>query len=498
MTDDMPRPAPVRLNPAWHYHFLGIGGVGMSALAELLHGRGVRVSGSDTAVGDTAQSPTLRRLESLGIPVAAGHPPSALEGVDAVVFTPAVSPTHPVWEEVRRRGLPRLHRAQMLGAVTEGLATLAVSGTHGKTTASACLGFALERAGWDPTVLVGGHVAQFGGQNVRAGAGGWCVAEADESDGSFVHLRPRGILLTNVEADHLDHHGSLENLTASFRAFLARLEPEGVLAWCADDPGAAALGRAHGSRTQPDQEQPGRTQPGRTQADRTQLGHAVSYGAAEDADVRVTVGQLRPGAMDMALHDGERRHALTTRLVGRHNAQNLAGVYALASRCGVPEAPLLAALAEFAGVERRQQFLGRFGPHGCAVFDDYAHHPTEIRATLEMFLAVYGRPLTVVFQPHLYSRTRQFAAGFAQALGAADRVYVTDVYAARERPEPGVTGALITGNMKEHPDARFAATWQELIPRLLGAEAPRGVLLTLGAGDVTGLGPALLQEGGRP
>ena len=461
-------PGAVTVHPGWHYHFLGIGGVGMSALAELLHRRGVRVSGSDSAA-----SPTLERLAALGIPVTVGHDSGALNGVDAVVFTPAVSPRHPIWSEVQRRGLPRIHRAALLGAVTLGRPTLAVAGTHGKTTSTAALGYALERAGWDPTVLVGGHVSQFGGRNCRLGEGAWCVVEADESDASFVQLAPQGVLITNIEADHLDHHGTLENLVDAFRAFIGRLDPAGVLVYCADDPIARRLG----------QERRGRT---------------LAYGTGAGADVRVEVGTLRPGAMEMTLTQDGGRERLTTRLVGRHNALNLAGVLALAQAAGAPRAPLLAALADFQGVERRQQFLGTCGAGGCAVFDDYGHHPTEIRATLEMFLAVYGEPLTVVFQPHLYSRTAFFADGFAEALRPATRVFVTEVYAAREEPLPGVSGRMIVERLAGHPAAQFVRNWQELVPRLSGAEAPRNVLLTLGAGDITGLGPALLRACGRP
>lgn len=461
-------PGPVHPNPAWHYHFLGIGGVGMSALAELLFRQGVRVSGSDTAPG-----PVLDYLRRLGIPVALGHDGAALGDADAVVFTPAVNPSHPVWAEVRRRGLPCIHRAALLGAVTRGRPTLAVAGTHGKTTSTAALGLALAAAGWDPLVMVGGYVAQLGGRNLRPGAGPWCVVEADESDGGFVHLAPRGVLVTNIEADHLDHHGTLENVAAAFRAFVSRLGPAGVLVVCADDPQAARLADAC---------------PGR----------ALSYGFAAGADVRVEAGSMRPGAMELALISQGRRVRLVTAIAGRHNAANLAGVYTLATAVGVPEAPLLDALAEFRGVERRQQFLGMFGPHRCAVFDDYAHHPTEIRATLAMFLDLFGPPLTVVFQPHLYSRTAHFADGFAEALRPASRVYVTDVYAAREQPLPGVSGRTIVERMRGHPSVEFVPRWQDLVPRLLGTDAPRNVLLTLGAGDITGLAPALLEGGARP
>lgn len=455
--------ATPKLNPEWHYHLLGIGGVGMSALAEMMHRRGMHVSGSDREAG-----PLVDRLCKLGIPVSAGHPVEALADADAVIYTPAVLPSHPIWAEVERRGLPRLHRVQALAALTEGATLLAVSGTHGKTTTTAALGHALAAAGLDPTVLVGGRVPQFGRSNVRVGSGPWWVVEADESDGSFVHLSPRAILVTNIEADHLDHHGSLEHVNAAFRTFVTRLDPvAGMLVACGDDAAARAL-----------------FHPGRM------LTYGVSYGVT----VRAEVGEMKPGAMKLTLHQGERSWRATTRLVGRHNAANLAGAFALALALSLPEEGVLEGIADFAGVERRQQYLGHAA--GLNVFDDYAHHPTEIRATLDLFLAVYGPPVTVVFQPHLYSRTAHFAAEFADALRPATRVYVTDVYGAREAPQPGVSGRLISDKLAGHPAAAFVPTWGELVPRLLKGEAPSGVLLTLGAGDITGLGPCLLEAGG--
>jgi len=456
--------SPARLNSRWHYHLLGIGGIGMSAVAEMLHRRGIRVSGSDIQDGAIQQ-----RLRNLGVPVALGHTPAALADADAVIFTPAVPPSHPIWDEVARRGLPRMHRAEALAALTANARTLAVSGTHGKTTTTAALGMALIAAGADPTVLVGGQVPQFGGSNVRAGSSQWWVTEADESDGSFVYLSPSGILVTNIDADHLDYHGSVERVEAAFRAFVGRLDARrGVLVACADDPAAARL-----------------FHPGRT----------VTHGAGARATVRVRVLSMRPGAMDLELSQAERTWNFTSRLVGRQNALNLAGAFAMALAFDFPEARVIEGLAAFTGVERRQTYLGKAA--GLEIFDDYAHHPTEIRATLELFLEVYGPPLTVVFQPHLYSRTAHFARQFADALRPATRVFVTEIYGAREAPVPGISGRLIADGLAGHPAAAFVPTWQELVPRLLGGEAAPGLLLTLGAGDIGGLGPLLLH-GGAP
>ena len=453
-----------RLNPKWHYHLLGIGGIGMSAVAEMMHRRGIRVSGSDSQDG-----PIQERLRGLGIPVALGHGPECLGDADAVIFTPAVGTVHPIWDEISRRNLPRLHRVEALAALTADATTVAVSGTHGKTTTTAALGMALISAGVDPTVLVGGQVAQFEGSNVRVGRGRWWITEADESDGSFLRLSPHAILVTNIEADHLDHHGSLDKIEAVFRSFVGRLDAKrGVLVACADDPLSARL-----------------FHPGRT----------VTYGTSAGATVQVQVRSMQPGAMDLEISQGGRHWEFTSKLVGRHNAVNLAGAFAMALALDLPEGRVIPGLASFTGVERRQTYVGNAA--GLQIFDDYAHHPTEIRATLDLFRSVYGGPITVVFQPHLYSRTQHFAEQFAEALRSADRVYVTDVYAAREAPIAGVSGRLISDKLTGSCAGGFVPTWQELVPRLLHGEAPEGILLTLGAGDITGLGPQLVRGGAR-
>jgi UDP-N-acetylmuramate--alanine ligase len=453
--------APPLLRPGAHYHFVGIGGVGMSALAELLHRRGYRVSGSDRQDGDT-----LRRLAALGIPVRVGHDPAELAGADAMVFTAAVRPEHPLRQAAAGRGLLQLHRAALLAAVGGGQRLLAVSGTHGKTTSSGALAEVWCACGRDPTALVGGDVLDWGRTNLRLGGGEWMVAEADESDESFLLLRPEAILLTNAEPDHLDHHGTGERVRQAFAAFLARLPEEGVLVYCMDDPVAAGLGQRH-------------------------AGRAIAYGRGEGAQVRVRVIGMKPGATRIQIADDSGARELTLALGGAHNALNLTGVYALARAYGLPERPLLEALATYRGVARRQEWIGE--ARGYRVFDDYAHHPSEIRATLEMFLTLYGPPVTVVFQPHLYSRTAHFADAFAEALRPATRVFVTEVYGAREAPQPGVSGRMIVERMRGHPAAEFLPDWRDFPAHLARERRVGGVLLTLGAGDITGLGPLLLR-----
>ena len=476
-----PKPQGQLVDTALRYHFLGIGGVGMSGLAVLLHHMGIRISGSDKE-----SSPQLNALEALGIPVTVGHEGSGLEQADAVVYSSALKPGHPVWRRVEQLGKPRIHRAELLGAITAKKQTLAVAGTHGKTTSSACLAQTLAGMGLDPTALVGGHLPQWGGSNILIGGDDrLLVVEADESDGSFVHFHPAAVLLTNIEADHLDHHGSLENVVGAFQSFVARLKPQGLLVYCADSPLAVKVGQGW-------------------------TGPRISYGAGAGAKetqghphVRVTVENMAPGSMDLRLDTpwGERR--LTTPLGGAHNGLNLAGVAALvmasarrdprlAMAAGPEDHRLMEALGGFTGVARRQEYLGEAA--GFRLFDDYAHHPTEVRVTLDMFRRLYGGPLTVIFQPHLYSRTLEFAGEFAQALSLADRVIVVEVYAAREAPIPGVSGRTILEHMQDHPAADYIADWRDIPPLASRGGVPRGVVITMGAGDIHRLGPALLER----
>jgi UDP-N-acetylmuramate--alanine ligase len=295
------------------------------------------------------------------------------------------------------------------------------------------------------------------------------VVEADESDGSFARLSPWAVLLTNIDADHLDQHGSLANIVAAFGVFLERLQAGRVLVYNAEDARIRPL-----------------IQPGRWDS--------RSFGTSADADVRVEVLQTAGEAMRIRLTAEGRAHELECGMAGAHNALNLAGVYALALAAGVPEDAALRGLSSFRGVARRQQFLG--SAHGCRIFDDYAHHPTEVRATLEMFRENYKDKLTVVFQPHLYTRTAYFAEDFADALRSADRIILTEIYGAREAPKDGVSSQLILEHLTGHPDAAYLPDWRELPAMARAGGLGPGLLVTMGAGDITGLGPLLLAQGG--
>lgn len=436
----------------------------MSALAEVLHRRGFRISGSDSA-----DSAVLRHLGEIGVQVRVGHDAHSLEGADAVVFSTAIGEAHPIWKEVKRRGLRVLHRSEALGALTRQAQALAVAGTHGKTTSTACLAVVFEEAGWDPTALVGGHVPQFGGANLRMGKSHWLVVEADESDGSFSRLLPWAVLLTNIDADHLDQHGSLANVIAAFGGFLDRLAPGQTLVYCRDDANISPL-----------------VKPGRW--------NARSFGASPDADVCVEVIGRAESGMRIRLKRQGSTHEVDCRVAGAHNALNLAGVFALAMEAGVPEEAALRGIGAFQGVARRQQYLG--SAFGCRIFDDYAHHPTEVRSTLDMFREIYGDEITVVFQPHLYSRTTYFAEAFAEALRPASRIIVTDIYGARESPLDGVSSRLILDHLTGHPRADYVPEWRDVLGLARKGAIGGGVLITMGAGDITELGPLLIAQEG--
>ena len=453
------------LRKDWRYHFLGIGGVGMSGIAEVLFRNGYQVSGSDAKSGNG-----VHRLTDMGIPVEIGHHPEALDGNDLIVYSSAIKPSHAIWKDVDKRGIQRAHRAELLGALTKEKNTIAVAGTHGKTTSSACLTHVLTHAGYDPTALIGGYVPQFDGGNIRIGQSPWLVIEADESDGSFVHFAPKTILVTNVEADHLDFHGSEEAVEQVFREFISGLPEGGQLVFCADDPGAVRAAQALEKHV-----------------------NIISYGQVESAQVRFCVEGGNGEGMNVSIYENGTRHQFRSVLLGQHNAANLAGVYATARAVGIEPKVILEALQDFRGVARRQEFLGQV--NNVLVFDDYAHHPTEVEATLGLFREFYQKPISVIFQPHLFSRTKAFAEKFAKALSIADRVYLVDIYPAREEQMPGVTSQIILDHLHQHPAASFLENWKECQHLLTQGEIEEGILILMGAGDITEAQEILFPKG---
>ena len=461
-------------------HFVGIGGAGMSGIARILLARGVRVSGSDRR-----ESPTLLGLRALGARVAVGHDRANLGDADTVVVSTAIRADNPELVAARDRGLRVLPRAVALASVMAGLRSVAVAGTHGKTSTTSMLTVAVQACGADPSFAIGGNLNESG-SNAHAGTGDVFVAEADESDRSFLLLDPYAAIVTNVEADHLDNYGDLAAVERAFDRFVGTVDPAGFVVLCADDPGAARLR---------DVPTPGRVR---------------TYGTAADADLRLADLEVAAdGTSYTAVLDGRELDRVRIRVPGEHMARNSAAALLAGLELGMPADRLVDGLARFGGVHRRFELKGVVG--GVRVYDDYAHHPTEVTAQLRAARAVAGDGrLVVAFQPHLYSRTREFAGGFGQALGLADEVVVMDVYGAREDPVPGVTGAMVAEAVPLPQDrVRFEPSWSATAPALADRARPGDLVVTMGAGDVSMVGPEVLEvlrtragepdgAGGRP
>ena len=445
-------------------HFMGIGGAGMCALAELFHRSGYRVAGCDLRRDLSARS-----LEALGIPVEIGHDPGHLDGVSVLVVSSAVSPDNPEVRAARERGIPVVKRAEALGQWVNPGTVVAVAGTHGKTTTTALATEILAAAGRDPTGLVGGRVAGWKG-NLRFGRGDLFVVEADEYDRSFHQITPDMAVVTSLEADHLDIYGSLVHVREAFRTFVDTMPAEGTVCACADDPGAARLLAGVGART-------------------------VTYGFSAGAQLRAT--SVRTGVRGTearVFEHGRDRGELSIPLPGTHNLLNALGAAAAARQLGVEWTDIRRSLSGFSGVCRRFERLG--SERGIIVVDDYAHHPTEVTAALSAARDSYpGARLVAVFQPHLFSRTRDFADELGAALAAADQVWVTGIYPAREAPIPGVTGELVLRAVTAAGgrDARYHSELASLPAALADTLRGGDVCLTLGAGSIETAGPALLR-----
>ncbi|MBD1593848.1 UDP-N-acetylmuramate--L-alanine ligase [Arthrobacter sp. S1_S22] len=439
-------------------HFVGIGGVGMSAVARIMVARGVPVSGSDAK-----DLPVMADLAAAGARIAVGYASANLGDAQTVVAGSAIRPDNPELVAAREAGLPVLHRSEALAATMGGDTVVTVAGTHGKSTTTSMVTVLLQGAGLDPSFAIGANVPALG-VNAAHGSSRVFVAEADESDGSFLNYRPRIAVVTNVEPDHLDHYGTAEAVYESFDRFTALLPADGVLVACADDAGALAL--AERTRTR-----------GNTRV--------VLYGTTEGADLVLHDG----GPGDVAVSTASGRFPLALQVPGRHNALNAAAAFAVALELGVDPAAAAAALAHFSGASRRFELKGE--ARGVRVFDDYAHHPTEVRAALAAARSVAGaHKVHVLFQPHLFSRTREFAQEFAEALNLADTALVLDIYPAREDPIPGVTSQLIADHLDS--GGRLVAAG-DAVSALTAAAAAGDIVLTAGAGDVTAYGPQIVE-----
>lgn len=449
-------------------HFIGIGGAGMAPVAQLLAARGWLVSGSDARDGAT-----LARLRSLDIAVHLGHDPAQVPNDATVVISTAVSEDNPELRAARERGLPVIHRSEALVLAAEGRDFIAIAGAHGKTTTSAMLAVALDAAGGDPSFAIGGRVLDLDA-SARLGSGSAFVAEADESDGSFLTYRPRIAVVTSVEPDHLDHYGSAAALHEAFDDFAARVQPGGLLICCADDQGAAELAQRHAATQR-----------------------VLTYGtsaAPAGVDAHVQLHDVHVEGHRARADLGDNAVRLSLAVGGAHNLRNAAAAWCAGVELGTDPQRLARGLGEFTGTGRRFERRGEAA--GVTVVDDYAHHPTEVEATLRHARAAAGEGsgrVLVLFQPHLYSRTATFAASFARALGQADLAIVTDVYGAREEPMPGVTGATITRHMPVDR-GRYVAEGAVAARAIASVATAGDLVLTVGAGDVTDLAPVILEE----
>ena len=450
-------------------HFVGIGGVGMSALAEILSSVGLTVTGSDLREGEET-----RRLRALGIPVfAAGHRAEHVAGADVVVYSSAVAEDNPELVAARIAGVPVIKRAEMLAEVMRVKTGIAIAGSHGKTTTTSMTGSILQSAGLDPTIVVGGRVRAMG-TNACLGKGEYLVAEADEFDRSFLRLRPIVAVVNNIDLEHLDTYRDLADLKASFTEFASTVPFFGAALLGLDDPNVQEIRPLLASRVR-----------------------VGTFGLTPQADVTARDLALeRTGSRFTVVADGEAIGPVEVSLPGLHNVKNALGAIAVARELDVPFEACVNALAAFAGVARRFERKGE--RDGVLVVDDYAHHPTEVSATLGAARQAYPeRRLVVLFQPHLFTRTRDQAAGFGAALLAADAVYVLPVYPSREAPIPGITSRLVSdaARSRGHRSVVDLDVRTDVVPRLREDLKEGDLLVTMGAGDVNRLGEELLGTG---
>lgn len=437
-------------------HLVGVGGAGMSGLARILLQRGHAVTGSDLAAGRG-----LDELRALGGDIRVGHAAEAVGDVAAVVASTAVRDDNPELTAARERGIPILRRAELLAALMADERRILVAGTHGKTTTTSMAVVALQAAGGDPSFAIGGQLNETG-TNAHAGSDGRFVAEADESDRSLLAYAPDVAVVTNVELDHPDEFEDLDDVSDVFRRFLANLRPDGLAVLCADDPDAMALAPA--------------------------LGNVLTYGESPSADIRLVASGPGQGQVR---HDGDEIARLALRVPGQHNLVNATAALAICHLEGLDPARAAEGLQAFTGAARRFQVLGEVD--GVTVVDDYAHHPTELRVTLAAARSRSPERVIVVVQPHRYSRTRVLGAELGRAAAAADVVLVTDVYAASEAPEPGVSGRLVADAAEESgARVQYHPHLADVVDELADLVQPGDMVLVTGAGDVSQVGPALV------
>jgi UDP-N-acetylmuramate--alanine ligase len=454
-------------------HFVGVGGIGMSGIAELLVNLGYEVSGSDAKASEITE-----RLSRLGVDVHTGHAEQNVGAADVVVVSSAISADNPEVVAARERHIPVIPRAEMLAELMRLQRGIAVAGAHGKTTTTSMIALVLERAGLDPTAVIGGRLSAFG-SNAKLGRGAWIVAEADESDRSFLRLSPSMAVITNIDREHMEAYGTFEELQRAFIEFANKVPFDGLVVACVDDPPLRAI-------------LPAISRP------------LVTYTLGDEtADLTATDITLSPFASVSRVWIGksgarELLGELTLSVPGRHNVANALAAVAIALELKIPFERVASALAEFHGAERRFQSLGEV--RGVLVVDDYGHHPTEIAAVLAAARTLHRR-IIVAFQPHRYTRTQQLMAAFGPSLAEADEIVLTDIYAASEKPLPGITADAVAEAIRQAAASGHPGLPVHVVPRLddlpskLASLAREGdVVITLGAGSIGTVGRRLLEE----
>jgi UDP-N-acetylmuramate--alanine ligase len=448
-----------------HLHFVGIGGIGMSGIAEVLVNLGYEVSGSDLRL-----SAITERLAVLGARITQGHAAGNLGDAKVVVISSAVREANPEVQEARRRQIPVIPRGELLAELMRLKFGIAVAGSHGKTTTTSMLATLLSRAELDPTVVVGGRVGTMGGSNARVGRSDFLVVESDESDGSFLKLAPILAVVTNVDREHLDHYGDFENVVQAFTDFANKVPFYGAAVLCLDDE--------HVQRILPDITR-----------------RTITYGRSAQADYTITEINAERFSSEFRLRQQDRDLGVFQLSVpGEHNILNATAAIAVALELEVNVDRIRDALTEYAGVDRRFQQRGESG--GVAVVDDYGHHPTEIRATVATARQCGYDRILVLFQPHRFSRTQLLMEEFARAFHQADAVFVTDIYAASESPIEGITAEVLAAKIREygHRHVDHTGSLEESIKAVVAAAKPGDLILTLGAGSVAKAGEELIKS----
>ncbi len=446
-----------------HVHFTGIGGIGMSGLAEVLLNLGYRITGSDLRL-----SPVTERLQKLGATVYEGHSARNIEGAKAVVVTSAATADNLELVAARNAGIPIIPRGELLAELMRLKYGIAIAGSHGKTTTTSMAATILGEAGLDPTVVVGGRVGTMGGSNARVGKSDVMVVESDESDGSFLKLSPIVAVVTNIDREHLDHYRDIGEIREAFLEFVNKVPFYGVAILCLDDENIQ------------------RIMPQITR-------HVITYGTSAQVDIEIADANCGHLASDFNLRRrGEDLGRFRVNVPGIHNVLDATAAITVALWLEVPLEKIRAGLAAFSGVERRFQTRGQ--ERGVTVIDDYGHHPTEIRATLAAARLCHFNRVLAIFQPHRYTRTQALMDDFARSFNEADIVYILDIYAASEKPIEGVTSAALAARMRDygHRDVRYAGTAESAIESVLRDARDGDVVLTLGAGSVWQAGEKVL------